>query len=91
MVEEACVVASCEIGPLVGAAGLLTLHRGMQDGLGNVEHVRQFQSRDQLGVERRGLVVELDSVESLLQLSQLVDALGQGVAGAEDPCAVLHS
>ena len=43
----------------MGAAGLLTLHRGMQGGLGDVEHVRQFQSGDQLSVERHGLVVEL--------------------------------
>ena len=48
------------IGALVGTAGLGALEGGLDDGLGQIEHVAEFEGRGQLGVERITVIGQLE-------------------------------
>ena len=65
--QEPLVVAGGEVGALVGAPRLLAPQPGLQDALGDVEHVGQLERRDQLGVERPAGVQDADPLDPLLQ------------------------
>ena len=90
MCEETLIVPGRKIGALVRAARLFSLEPGTDDRLGDVEHEREFEGGDALGVERRAAVLDRDVAGSLLQLMHLVHRVFERRARSIDPRAPLH-
>src|SRR5678816_2652849 len=61
----------------MGAARLLPAKRGRQDRAGDVEHERQFEYRDPLGVERTAVILDGDVADARLQRG-LLQKIGGG-------------
>ena len=72
MGEEARIVALREIGALVRTARFFTPERRVENRFGNIEHEREFQRGDALGVERSARILDRDPGVSVLQPPQLL-------------------
>src|SRR6266705_3877983 len=88
--QKVLVVTFGKVGASVRAARLLTVERGVGDGLGHIEHEVELQGSNQLGVKYVALVFDRYVREPLAQLSQSVAGLFHLFLFAIDPCSLLH-
>src|SRR5207253_7623068 len=84
------IVARWKVRPLVRAARLLAAETGVDHRLRHVEHERELDRRDALGVECPALILDHHAGKSLLQRAQRGRTFAERLTGAIDTGAVLH-
>jgi len=89
MRQKPLVVARRKVGSLMGPAGLRAVQRTLHDRLRDVQHVAQFERRNQLRVEGSAVVIKRNVLIPLLQFVKLLNRLLERRLQAINPGSAL--